>query len=71
MEFDTTGDAMAELTTIMDLYAGGDLEASLAQLGQVAGRIDRIMSAGEIIEQTVDEFERVVRGLADRYLAAP
>lgn len=70
MEFDTTGDAMAELGTILDLYERGDLEASLPQLGQVSGRIGEILSATEIVERTVAEFEQVVRRLSDGYLLA-
>ncbi len=70
MEFATEGDAMAMLGTIMDLYEGGDMEASLPQLGQVAGRIDEILSATEIIRRTVAEFEVTLTALADRYLAA-
>lgn len=68
MEFATDGDAMAELATILDLYERGDLEASLPQLGQVAGRIDEILSATEIVARTVAEFEATLRGLADRYV---
>lgn len=64
MEFDNDSDAMAELSSIMDLYERGDLEASLAQLGQVAGRIEDILPAGKIVERTVAEFEEVVRRLA-------
>ena len=68
MEFDSESDAMAALGTIMDLYEGGDLEASLPQIGQVAGRIEEILSATEIVARTVAEFEATLTGLADRYL---
>ena len=67
MEFDTEADAMSELGTILELYADGDLEASLPQLGQVVGRIDEILPAREIIERTVAQFADAAAGLA-RYL---
>ena len=60
-------DPMPLLGTIMELYANGDLEASLPQLGAVAGRIDEILPAAEIIRRTVEEFSAVVHGLAARY----
>jgi hypothetical protein len=34
----------------------------------VAGRIEEILPAGEIIRRTVEEFEAVIGGLAERYL---
>jgi NAD(P)H-dependent flavin oxidoreductase YrpB (nitropropane dioxygenase family) len=37
-------------------------------VGQVAGRIDSLLPAAEIIRQMVDEFGEAVRGLAERYL---
>jgi enoyl-[acyl-carrier protein] reductase II len=67
MEFDTETDAMSELGTILELYADGDLEASLPQLGQVVGRIDEILPAREIIERTVAQFAVAASGLT-RYL---
>jgi enoyl-[acyl-carrier protein] reductase II len=60
---------MALLGSIMDLYVGGDMEASLPQCGQVAGRIDEVLPASEIIARTVAEFEAVTAGLANRYLS--
>jgi enoyl-[acyl-carrier protein] reductase II len=59
---------MALLGTIHGLYRDGDLNASLAQLGQVAGRIDRVEPVAEIIRRTVAEFEETLGGLAKRYL---
>ena len=47
---------MTEFGTAMDLYFGGDMEASLALTGQVAGRIDAVRPVREIIETTVAEF---------------
>ncbi|MTD16827.1 nitronate monooxygenase [Nakamurella sp. YIM 132087] len=52
---------LAEVTT---LYYGGEIEASLAQLGQVAGRIDEILPVAEIFERTLTEFRDVAKDLA-------
>ena len=65
------GDPMALLGDILALYQDGDMEASLPQLGAVAGRIDEILPAAEIIRRTVEEFEAVLGDLARRYLDAP
>ncbi len=43
----------------LDLYFGGDMEASLALTGQVAGRIDSVRPVAEIISETVAEFRAV------------
>ena len=56
--------SMAEFGTAMDLYFGGDMEASLALTGQVAGRIDDVRSVDDIIVDTVEEFRSCVIGLA-------
>ena len=66
-EGSTDLDPMSLLGTIMELYGNGDMEASLPQLGAVAGRIDEILPAAEIIRRTVEEFSVVVHGLAARY----
>ncbi|MFV0308163.1 MAG: NAD(P)H-dependent flavin oxidoreductase [Desertimonas sp.] len=69
----TEGDPMALLANIAALYDDGDLEASLPQLGAVAGRIDSLLPAAEIVARTVAEFAAVTGELADRYrrVAAP
>jgi enoyl-[acyl-carrier protein] reductase II len=61
------GNPMALLADIAKLYGDGDLEASLPQLGEVAGRIEEVLPAAEIIRRTVAEFAAVVDGLATRY----
>jgi enoyl-[acyl-carrier protein] reductase II len=68
-EHKSEGDPLALLRSIMELYEGGDLEASLPQCGQVAGRIEEVLPAAEIIARTVAGFEAVIAGLAERYLA--
>lgn len=68
-EHSNEGNAMALLESIAKLYEHGDLDASLPQLGQVAGRIDEILPAAEIIARTVAEFADVIDRLADGYRA--
>jgi enoyl-[acyl-carrier protein] reductase II len=68
-ELSLEGDPMALLGDIMSLYRDGDINASLPQLGQVAGRIEAIQPVAEIIRQTVAEFEETLGNLAHRYLA--
>jgi enoyl-[acyl-carrier protein] reductase II len=55
------------LSRILETYEHGDLEASLAQLGQAAGRIDEVLAAAEIIRRTTSEFEQILAGLAARH----
>jgi enoyl-[acyl-carrier protein] reductase II len=69
LEYATDGNAMSLFGSALDLYFGGDMEASLALTGQVAGRIEEILPVADIISGTVAEFEAVLSGLADRYLA--
>ena len=59
--------AMKEFGTALDLYFGGDMEASIALSGQVAGRIDEIKRVDQIIAETMAEFESVIAALAARY----
>jgi enoyl-[acyl-carrier protein] reductase II len=58
------GEHMANL---MQLYFGGDMEAAIPLSGQVAGRIDAVKPAREIVEETVREFHATLRGLAAQY----
>lgn len=55
--------SMAEFGSAMDLYFGGDMEASIALTGQVAGRIEAVVPVREIVEQTVTEFRACAAGL--------
>jgi len=41
---------------ILELYFGGDMEASVGLAGQTAGLIDRVRPAKEIIDEMVSEF---------------
>ena len=56
--------SLAELGTILDLYFGGDMEASIALSGQVVGRIDSVRPVAEILHTTVREFESIASSLA-------
>jgi enoyl-[acyl-carrier protein] reductase II len=47
----------------MDLYFGGDMEASIALGGQVVGRIEAVEPVARIIETTVSGFREVIAGL--------
>ena len=47
---------MQEFGNALDLYFGGDMEASIALTGQVAGRIEKEKSVKDIINETIEEF---------------
>ena len=61
---------MGEFGHALDLYFGGDMEASIALSGQVAGRIDRIKPVSEIIRETMAEFEETIAALGKKYAGA-
>jgi enoyl-[acyl-carrier protein] reductase II len=69
-EFGGEGNPMDLLADIVSLYRGGELDVSLPQFGQVAGRIDSVLPVGEIIARTVGEFQSVIGRLAGQYLGA-
>ena len=52
------------MPSIFRLYHDGDMEASFACLGMVAGRIEEVLPVKEILRRTVDEFGDVVRRMA-------
>lgn len=58
---------MAEFGRALDLYFGGDMEASIALSGQVAGRIDEVKPVARILRETVEEFEAVMTEMGARY----
>lgn len=59
--------SMAEFATAQDLYFGGDMEASIALSGQVAGRITEVEPVALILERTMREFFDTVDELHTRY----
>ncbi len=60
-------DAMEHMSRIQDLYFGGDMEAAIPLTGEVCGRIDAVLTAQQIVEQTIDEFQRVIQRLCRQY----
>jgi enoyl-[acyl-carrier protein] reductase II len=61
---------MDEFGSALDLYFGGDMEASIALSGQVAGRIEEVKPVSEILSETMQGFFATVEAMADRYLGA-
>ncbi len=60
---------MGTFGSLLDLYFGGDMEASIALTGQVAGRIDAVRPVADILDDIMSEFHDTLSGLADTYLA--
>jgi len=58
---------MAEFGNALELYFGGDMEASIALSGQVAGRIDSVKPVAQVIAETMAEFDATIAELAARY----
>ena len=57
-------DYRAIFSKVQDLYFGGDMEASAALTGQVAGRIEAVKPVAQIIEETVREFYETIGQLS-------
>ena len=57
----------AEFARIQELYFGGDMEASIALTGQVAGRIDSIKPVSAIIGDMMEEFRQTIAALHGAY----
>ncbi len=62
-------DGSSILSNILELYFGGDLEASVALIGQSASLIDEVEPAAAIIERTVEQFFQVQEQAAQRAAA--
>jgi enoyl-[acyl-carrier protein] reductase II len=60
---------MEHMANLQELYFGGDMEAAIPLSGQVAGRIDAIKSAKEVVEETMADFHEIMRGLAGQYVS--
>jgi enoyl-[acyl-carrier protein] reductase II len=58
---------MGEFRNALALYFGGDMEASIALSGQVAGRIDSVKPVAQVIAETVAEFEATVAEMSRRF----
>lgn len=59
-------DGSGTLGRILDLYFGGDMEASVALIGQSASLIDEVEPVATIIERTVEQFFQVQEESARR-----
>jgi enoyl-[acyl-carrier protein] reductase II len=58
---------MENMAGIPQLYFGGDMEAAIPLSGQVCGRIDKVISARQVIDETISGFEKVMNDLAREY----
>ena len=58
---------MEHLAGIQELYFGGDMEAAIPLSGQVAGRIDTVKTAQQVVQDTMAEFSEIMQGLAAQY----
>jgi enoyl-[acyl-carrier protein] reductase II len=56
--------SLAEFGTVQSLYFGGDMEASIALSGQVAGRIDGVEPVSVIFRRTLEEFRAAAAAVA-------
>ena len=65
---DRSRNAMELLGNIQDLYFGGDMNASIALTGQVAGRIDSVRPVAEVLRECADDCEKLLRELPARHL---
>src|SRR4249919_3516698 len=55
------------LEAVHDLYFGGNLEASFAFSGQVAGRITEVLPVAQILRDTIAECKAVLREIPARF----
>ncbi|MDB5436113.1 MAG: nitronate monooxygenase [Phenylobacterium sp.] len=62
---------MGEFRNALALYFGGDMEASIALSGQVAGRIDEVKPVAQIIAETIAEFGETVAAMSAKYGRVP
>ena len=58
---------MEHMANLQALYFGGDMEAAIPLQGQVGGRIDRVLSAQEIIDETMAGFNAAIDNLHRQY----
>jgi enoyl-[acyl-carrier protein] reductase II len=68
LDMEPSDNIMGEMRGVLDLYFGGDMEAAIALSGQVAGRIDTVKPAKQIIDEVMDEFYAVINDLRHGYL---
>lgn len=58
---------MTEFGRAKDLYFGGDMEASIALSGQVAGRIDSVKPVKQILDETMRGFHATLANMQRSY----
>ncbi len=58
---------MGQLGRAKELYFGGDMNASIALTGQVAGRIDGVRPVADILEDIAREFHETLASLNAQY----
>lgn len=58
---------MQHMANLQALYFGGDMEAAIPLQGQVGGRIDKVLSAEEIIDETMSGFNTAINNLHRQY----
>jgi enoyl-[acyl-carrier protein] reductase II len=58
---------MTEFGRAKDLYFGGDMEASIALTGQVAGRIDSVKPVKQILDETMLGFHATLARMREQY----
>jgi enoyl-[acyl-carrier protein] reductase II len=67
IEKEPPANVMSEFGHAKDLYFGGDMEASIALSGQVAGRIHEIKPVKQVIGETIAEFHATIGKMAKHY----
>jgi enoyl-[acyl-carrier protein] reductase II len=58
---------MEHMANLQALYFGGDMEAAIPLQGQVGGRINSVLSAQEIIDETMAGFNAAINNLNRQY----
>ena len=56
-----------KLESVHDLYFRGNMEASFAFSGQVAGRINEVIPVAQILRETIADCEQTLRGISARF----
>ncbi|MFT5578122.1 MAG: enoyl-[acyl-carrier protein] reductase II [Paraglaciecola psychrophila] len=55
------------MANLQSLYFGGDMEAAIPLSGQVCGRIDSVVPAKTVIDETMSGFYKAVNSLSSQY----
>jgi enoyl-[acyl-carrier protein] reductase II len=68
LEATSESNIMPEFGDAQALYFGGDMEAAIPLSGQVAGRIETIKPVADILNETRDDFYKILDTLHQQYL---